>query len=152
MVIVVYSQPLRIRKKMMTFETINDLNCQEYNLAKCFDRIICSFIVYNYFSVSFQVTSYGGNLVFTFELNLIQNGLRLSKRNADKMVYYRTSVSNYVKEVPNNRSWSGRSHTPRALNDVPSSRRRDLGSSGDAVSGPRILNLTEGRSVFIVVS
>lgn len=90
--------------------------------------------------------------MFTFETNHIQNGLRLAKRNVDKVTNYRSTVSNYVKEVPNNRSWSGRSHTSRTLNDVPSSRRNSPGRSGGTVSGPRVLNLTEGHGVFIVVS
>ncbi|CAB4040417.1 Hypothetical predicted protein, partial [Paramuricea clavata] len=96
-----------------------------------------------------KVTSYGGNLTFTLDSNLIP---QRSKRNLDQKKNYKPTVWNYVKETPNNRSWFGDSKTSRTLNDVPSGRKNNPGSNRGTASGPRVLNLTEGHSVFIVGS
>lgn len=93
----------------------------------------------------FQLTSYGGNLMFKLNSNLVENGSRRSKR------YTRTTVSNYVRETPHNKSWTGNSHSPRGTNDVPRGRQNNPSSIVDVVSGPRHLNLTGGYRVFLVV-
>ena len=96
-----------------------------------------------------QLSSYGGNLLFTFDSNVIQNGPDRSKRNIRKK--YKPTIWNYVKETPNNKSWSGNSYGRRTLNDVPAGKQNNYRSNGGTVSGPRILNLTDEHSVFIVV-
>jgi hypothetical protein len=107
------------------------------------------FILILFYSV--QLTSFGGNLMFTFDSNVIINVPDRSKRNIDKRKKYKPTIWNYVKETPNNKSWSGNSNGRRTKNDVPAGRRNNLGSHGGSVSGPRILNLTDEHSVFIVV-
>ena len=94
-----------------------------------------------------QLTSYGGKFEFTFDSNIIQNGARRSKRNLERTANSDPAVWNYVRETQNNRSWYGNVGAPRTKNDVPGP-----ASSDSLVSGSRVLNLTEGHGVFIVVS
>ena len=99
-----------------------------------------------------QLTSYAGNLIFSLESNFIQNDLRRLKRKVEHREYDKPTVGNYIREVPNNGSWSGNANDKRGSNDVPSARRNYPGSHSGAAFGPRVLNLTGEHGVFIVVS